>query len=80
MESNLTGTPSGVICPLYEVVNQQSMQGKGGMAGGYSYRMKKEIKNEQEWSLGTIHEETASCEGPHEYPRTQRLPKAQGRS
>jgi hypothetical protein len=40
MEGDLTGTPSRVICPLYVVVNQQSMQGKGGVAGSYSYRMK----------------------------------------
>lgn len=58
MESNLTGAPSGVICPLYVVVNQQSVQGKGGMAGGYSYRMRKEIKHEQEWSLGATRDET----------------------
>lgn len=38
MEGDLTGTPSRVICPLYVVVNQQSVQGKGGMAGGYSVR------------------------------------------
>lgn len=58
MEGDLTGTPSRVICPLYVVVNQQSVQGKGGMAGGYSYRMKTEKKDEQEWSLGTIPEKT----------------------
>lgn len=62
MEGNLTGAPSGVICPLYVVVDQQSVHGEGGMAGGHSYRMKKERKDEPQWSGGN----RVSCEGPHE--------------
>lgn len=68
MEGNLTGTSSGVICPLQVVVNQHSMQGKGRVAGGYSYRRTKERKGEQAKAVTWRHagRNRASCEGSHE--------------
>lgn len=40
VKGNFTGTPSGIKGPIHVVGNQQSMHGKGGVAGGHAYRRK----------------------------------------
>lgn len=43
VESDLTGTPSGIKGSFYVVVNHQSMHGKGTVVGGHTYRSKEGV-------------------------------------
>lgn len=48
MKGNFTGTPSGIKGPIQEVVNQHSMHGKGGVAGGLAYRRKEGVRRQEQ--------------------------------
>lgn len=48
MEGDFTGTPSGIKCPFYVVLNQQSMHGKGAVAGGHTYRRQEAVMRQEQ--------------------------------
>lgn len=56
MESDLTGTPSGIKGPFHVVVHHQSVHGEGTVPGGHTYR-RKEGAMRQEQAAAAFKEE-----------------------
>ena len=48
MEGNFTGTPFRIKGPFQVVVNQESMHGKGAVAGGHTYRRKEGMMGQEQ--------------------------------